>query len=204
MSINQLNQNLKKNTPEEIVAFFARQFKKPIVSTNFRPYESAILHLVNSVIPNIPVLWVDTGYNTAATYRHAEELTKQLSLNIQYYAPLKTTAYIEHLIPERELGTPELEEFTQFLKLEPFTRAMKELKPDVWFTNLRKGQTAHRDELDVVSEGMGGSYKVAPFYRYDDRALDSYLDANQLPNEFDYIDPTKVEGKRECGLHTKV
>ncbi len=47
---------------------------RAIVSTNFRPYEAAILHLAVQAQPDIPVLWVDHGYNRPATYKHAEEL----------------------------------------------------------------------------------------------------------------------------------
>ena len=31
--------------------------------------------------------------------------------------------------------------------------------------------------------------------------MHEYLKRHQLPNNFDYFDPTKVEDRRECGLH---
>ena len=74
-------------------------------------------------------------------------------------------------------------------------------KPDVWFTNLRKGQTAHRDNLDILSLGADGVLKVSPFYYYSDEQLDTYLEGHKLPNEHKYFDPTKVLENRECGLH---
>lgn len=78
---------------------------------------------------------------------------------------------------------------------------MEEHKPDVWFTNLRKGQTAFRDSIDIVSKSKDGVLKVSPFYHWSDEELDAYLEEHQLPNEFKYFDPTKVESNRECGLH---
>jgi phosphoadenosine phosphosulfate reductase len=74
-------------------------------------------------------------------------------------------------------------------------------QPDVWFTNLRKGQTAFRDGLDIVSKSKDGILKVSPFYHWSDQDLDVYLTQQDLPNEFTYYDPTKVEDNRECGLH---
>ena len=74
-------------------------------------------------------------------------------------------------------------------------------QPDVWFTNLRKGQTAFRDSIDIVSKSKDGILKVSPFYNYSDEQLDAYLEENSIPNEFKYFDPTKVENNRECGLH---
>ena len=70
--------------------------------------------------------------------------------------------------------------FTEQVKLEPFKRAMKEHKPDVWFTNLRKGQTAFRDSIDVVSVSKDGVIKVSPFYNITDEDLDTYLEETRL------------------------
>ncbi len=44
--------------------------------------------------------------------------------------------------------------------------------------------------------------KVSPFYHWSNSDLDTYLFERQLPNEFVYFDPTKVESNRECGLHS--
>ena len=74
-------------------------------------------------------------------------------------------------------------------------------KPDVWFTNLRQGQTAHRDNLDILSLSKDGVLKVSPFYYWSDSELDKYLVDHKLPNEHNYNDPTKVLEHRECGLH---
>ena len=105
------------------------------------------------------------------------------------------------------MGIPEIDDplhktFTEQVKLEPFKRAMAEHRPDVWFTNLRKGQTAHRDSLDILSLGSDGVLKVSPFFYWSDTQLDGYLSEYQLPNEHQYFDPTKVLENRECGLHT--
>ncbi|MBT8323287.1 MAG: phosphoadenosine phosphosulfate reductase family protein, partial [Eudoraea sp.] len=105
------------------------------------------------------------------------------------------------------MGIPEIENpnhvlFTEQVKLEPFRRAMKEHQPDVWFTNLRKGQTALRDTLDILSLSKDGVLKVSPFYHWSDAQLDSYLREKGLPNEHRYFDPTKVLENRECGLHS--
>ena len=43
--------------------------------------------------------------------------------------------------------------------------------------------------------------KVSPFYYWSDEKLDTYLQENNLSNEFKYFDPTKALANRECGLH---
>jgi len=69
--------------------------------------------------------------------------------------------------------------------------------------NLRKGQTVFRDGLDILSKGQDDLLKISPFYYWTDRELDSYMEKLNLFNEYDYFDPTKVDEKRECGLHNR-
>ena len=200
--IQNLNRQFKGIPPEEIISWAIGHGKKSVVTTNFRPYEVAILHAVTEVDNNIPVIWCDTGYNTPQTYRHAEELIQRLRLNVQLYVPKQTSAHRDAIMGIPQINDPRHAEFTEQVKLEPFRRAMAEHQPDVWFTNLRKGQTAHRDSLDVLSLSKDGVLKVSPFYHWSDTQLDAYLKLRNLPNEHKYFDPTKVLANRECGLHT--
>ena len=79
--IAEANASLAGKSPLEIVRWaISRSDGRAIVSTNFRPFEAAILHLVTRVQPGIPVLWVDHGYNRPATYLHAEELRRRLEI----------------------------------------------------------------------------------------------------------------------------
>tara|TARA_R110002050_G_scaffold51979_1_gene119058 strand:+ start:322 stop:948 length:627 start_codon:yes stop_codon:yes gene_type:complete len=201
LDLDKVNKELQDKSPEEIISWAISYAKNPIITTNFRPYEVAILNAVTEVQNDIKVIWCDTGYNTIQTYKHAEEIIEKLNLNIQLYVPKQTVAHRNVV-----LGVPSVDDekhtlFTEQVKLEPFKRAMQEHKPDVWFTNLRKGQTAFRNSIDVVSVSKDGIIKVSPFYNSSDKDLDTYLEEKGLPNEFKYFDPTKVESNRECGLH---
>ncbi|MEL6975515.1 MAG: phosphoadenosine phosphosulfate reductase family protein [Bacteroidota bacterium] len=200
--IEDWNHQLKEATPREIVSFALQQAKSPLVTTNFRPYEVNILHAVTQISSEIKVIWCDTGYNTLQTYKHAEELIERLSLNIKLYVPKQTAAHRDAIMGIPQIDDPLHKTFTEQVKLEPFKRAMAEHQPDVWFTNLRKGQTALRDSLDIFSLGGHGVLKVSPFYHWSDAQLDAYLEEYELPNEHKYFDPTKVVANRECGLHT--
>ena len=200
--IRDLNAQFKGLPPTEIISWALDHAEKAVVTTNFRPYEVAILQAVTEVDQDIPVIWCDTGYNTPNTYRHAEHLISLLGLNIQLYVPKQTSAHRDVVMGIPGIEDPKHAQFTEQVKLEPFKRAMLEHRPDVWFTNLRKGQTALRDTLDILSLGKDGVLKVSPFYHWNDAQLDVYLKERNLPNEHKYFDPTKVLENRECGLHT--
>ena len=201
LDLEKTNKELAGKTPQEIVSWAFSIADKPIVTTNFRPYEAAILHLVSQENKDVKVIWCDTGYNTPNTYKHAEDVIETLQLNIKLYVPKQTTAHRDVVLGIPDINDPKHKIFTEQVKLEPFKRAMAEHKPDVWFTNLRKGQTAFRDSIDILSKGADGIIKVSPFYNFSDADLDVYLQENNLPNEFKYFDPTKQLENRECGLH---
>ena len=200
--IEHLNNHFRGIPPEEIISWAILYGSKSVVTTNFRPYEVAILNAVKEVKSDIPVIWCDTGYNTPNTYKHAEELISGLKLNIKLFVPRQTTAHRDAVMGIPDIDDPRHKEFTEQVKLEPFRRAMAEYKPDVWFTNLRKGQTALRDTLNILSLSEAGVLKVSPFYHWNDTRLDAYLNERGLPNEHNYFDPTKVLENRECGIHT--
>lgn len=199
------NGELRSQSPLEIVRWAVAQAKgRAIVSTNFRPYEAVILHLISQVRPDMPVLWVDHGYNRPATYKHAEDLKKRLKLNIKAYLPKMTPAHRDAIYGE--IPTPDneaaLKEFSAIMKLEPFQRGMKELKPTVWITALREVQNPNRAALDIVSDDKNfKTLKVSPLFYWSDADMEKYLKQHHLPNEWDYFDPAKADDKRECGLH---
>ena len=205
--ISKANAELRSQSPLEIIRWAMAQAKgRAIVSTNFRPYEAVILHLVTQVQPEIPVLWVDHGYNRPATYLHAEELKKRLKLNLKAYVPRITTAHYDTVFSGVPEPTPEneaqIKAFSTTMKLEPFQRGMKELAPLVWITALRKVQNPNRAELDIVSPDTNfHSLKISPVFYWTDAEMENYLKQHDLPNEWDYFDPAKADEKRECGLH---
>jgi phosphoadenosine phosphosulfate reductase len=202
---NRLNSELREKSPLEIVRWaIAQAGGRALVSTNFRPYEAVILHLATQVQPDIPVLWVDHGYNRPATYKHAEELRARLKLNLKPYLPKMTAAHRDAIYGEIPTTEDEegLKKFSAVMKLEPFQRGMRELAPTVWITALRKVQNPNRAGLDIVTRDENfGALKVSPLFHWTDDQLEAYLAEHQLPNEWDYFDPAKADEKRECGLH---
>ncbi len=199
--LDHLNKQFRGIPTEEIIGWALDYARRPIITTNFGPFSASLLHAVRNIKGDVPVIWCDTGYNTETTYRHADEVMNLLELNMKIYVPRQTRARRDVLMGIPDVDDPGHPEFTRQVKLEPFKRAMKEHQPDVWFTNIRKGQTAYRDTLDILSISKEGVLKVSPFYHWNDTQLNAYLREHQLPNEKNYYDPTKVLQHRECGIH---
>ena len=198
------NQNLRYEDPATIIDFALGLSNKPVLTTSFGPYSASLIHAVHRQAPGIKVLWCDTGYNTPQTYAHMHNLQERFNLDLEVVAPKYTTAYLDHMYGKPNVGTPEHEAFSSIVKIDPIKEAMSRIGPDLWFTNIRQGQTTYRDDQDVLSLSEHGILKVSPFYHFDNKQLYDYLMQHRLPAEFDYHDPVKAVSNRECGIHLSI
>jgi phosphoadenosine phosphosulfate reductase len=204
MDIAKVNEELRSASPEEIIRWATSQGKRVIASTSFSPKSAVMLNLVSQVDKSIPVVWVDSGYNVRDTYLVAEQLINRLSLDIRVYIPEMTAERRNALMG----GIPQIDneelhrEFTRQVKLEPFSRAVQELQPEIWLTGIRQDETDFRKSLDIVSYDGRGILKVAPVFYWSEQEMDDYIASHELPVARRYFDPTKVLDRRECGLHT--
>lgn len=205
MDLDRINAELRDQSPEDIVRWAMQLGKRVITTTSFSPNSAAMLHMVKQVEPEMPIIWVDSGYNMADAYRVAEELMQSLSLNMKVYIPQITGERRNALmggIPHPADSPEMFNEFVRQVKLEPFQRAVEELRPEVWITGIRHEETDHRKTLDIVSVDGRGLLKVAPLFYWTEQDLKAYMEQHELPSCKHYFDPTKLNDHTECGLHT--
>ena len=121
--------NLESVSAVDRVNYAFKAFRGQLVlSTSFGIQSAVMLHLVSSQIPNIPVVFIDTGYLFPETYRFAQLLTERLELNLKTYRPLQTAAQQEALYGKLwESGLQGLEQYNKINKIEPMNRAIREL-----------------------------------------------------------------------------
>ena len=201
MDLNRINTEFGRD-PQRLTTWATSLKRTAIVSTSFGPFAAVTLHMATRAQADIPVVWVDAGYGTPAMYRFADELTALLKLNLHIVRPRRSRAHREAVDgPLPGLDDSRHPDFTREVKLEPFDRAMHDLRAGVWITGIRSEETEERATMQPVSTTASGVIKVAPVLHWNSRQMHEYLKANQLPNNFDYFDPTKVDENRECGLH---
>lgn len=199
--------------------------EKLVLSTSFGVQSAVMLHMVVSQIPEIPVIFIDTGYLFPETYRFAQALNERLNLNLKTYLPQQTAAQQEALYGKQwEQGMEGLARYNQLNKVEPMNRAVTELAATAWLSGLRRKQSSSR--LDrKVAEQQNKTLKIYPIIDWSDRDIYNYLTENNLPyhplwdkgyvSVGDWHSTSKLEAgmnaedtrfggqKRECGLHEK-
>lgn len=195
-NLDYYNQILRDKSVEEVIEFALSISSRPILTSNFAPYSASLIHAVSKAKPGVNLVWCDTGFNTDATVEFSQTIKEELPVNLCVYKSLVDHNFDE--VPSSD--SDEFEDFVNTVKLEPFQRALDEHNPDLWFTNIRRGQTAYRDTLNILSVNGENILKVSPFYFWSEPELHNYLKENNLPNEFRYYDPTKPKSNLECGI----
>ena len=183
LDLESLNRTFDQAAATDLIKWGHDAFGKGLVmSTSFGIQSAVMLGLVTSVVPDVPVIWVDTGYLPVETYRFAEKLIKRLSLNIKVYQSPLSPARMEALYGRLwEEGTIEaFNKYDSIRKVEPMQRALKDLGATAWLTGLRAKQTDHRKTLDRV-EMQANRYKLLPILHWTSRDVYMYLKANDLP-----------------------
>jgi len=184
MDLDQINQELAeaKADATQVVQWASDTFVDGLVMTSSFGAQSAVmLHLVTQVVPDIPVILIDTGYLFPETYRFVEQMTKRLKLNLKVYVPQITAARMEALHGKLwDKDVEHLKQYHQYTKIEPLQRALRELKVTAWLAGLRGQQTDFRAGLRFV-EKQNEQYKVHPILTWTTKDVHEYLKKHDLP-----------------------
>lgn len=221
------NKMLAKLTASERVSWSFELLPGPyILSSSFGIQAAVTLHLVTQQRPDIPVIFIDTGYLFHETYQFVDQLTARLSLNLKVYRPHVSSAWQEARFGKLwEQGVSGLDQYNRISKLEPMARALDELEVATWFSGLRREQSSSRTDTPFLSFERG-RYKVRPIADWTNADVWHYLKEHDLPYhplwKKGYVsvgdvqttrplevgmsdEQTRFSGlQRECGLHTKL
>jgi phosphoadenosine phosphosulfate reductase len=194
-----------------------------VLTSSFGAQAAVMLHLVNTVVPGVPVVLLDTGYLFRETYSFIDELTERLKLNLKVFRADSSPAWQETRFGKLwNQGLVGIERYNRINKQEPLDRAFSELHAGTWFAGLRRVQADTRSQIAPI-EFKRGRYKVHPLFDWSDRDIGLYLEKHHLPYhplwqkgyvsigdwhttrslaEVDSMEELRFFGlKRECGLH---
>ena len=124
------------------------------LSSSFGIQAAVMLHLMTSQRPDIPVVLTDRA---------------QLS-------PAWQEAKFGKLWEQGEDG---IKQYNQLNKVEPMTRALKEIEAGTWFSGLRRDQSSTRADKQFV-EISRGTVKVYPIIEWSNRDVYQYLTKHEL------------------------
>ena len=165
-------------TPGEIVAAALREFRGRIaLVSSFGAESAALLHLVASVDPATPVLFIDTGKHFVQTNAYREELTDFLGLaNVLRIRPGEDE--VSQSDAKGDLWRRDNDACCSLRKVRPLSRALEGY--DAWITGRKRMHGSLRSFLPLV-EAAPPHIKVNPLARWSAADLENYASAHGLP-----------------------
>lgn len=139
---------LETQTAEEVIDFiFSEQGGQRVCFTcSFQAEDVVVLDLLRKRDPDIPVLFLETGYHFPQTYEFRDRLALDWKLNLINVLPRQTVQE-----QESALGILYREEPTKCCQLRKVDPLFQALEPfDTWFTGLRREQSITRKNLKRV------------------------------------------------------
>jgi len=122
--------------------------RKACFTCSFQAEDMIVLHLLRREIPDIPVLFLDTGYHFAQTYEFRDRIAREWQLNLVNVLPLQTVAQ-----QESQFGVLYQSNPTQCCQLRKVEPLMQSLEPyEIWFTGLRREQSPSRKNLKILEQ----------------------------------------------------
>jgi phosphoadenosine phosphosulfate reductase len=135
---------------------FAENGGAPCITCSFQAEDMIVLDLLRKRRPEIPVLFLDTGYHFAETYAYRDKMQQAWHLNLTNLAARKSVAQQESefgILNQTDPG-----KCCHLRKVEPLMDGLQNY--DVWFTGLRREQSPTRKNLKVVEHHELPSGKV--------------------------------------------
>ena len=151
------------------------------VTSSFQAECVALVHLAVAVRPQIPVLFLDTGYHFAETYAYRDAIAKRFGLNLVNLLPRLTVADQESQFGILYQSAPD--RCCGMRKVEPLFAALE--KYAIWLTGLRRDQSPSRKNLEVDAEFRLPSgkamRKISPLADWTARDIWEYLKLQDIP-----------------------
>ncbi len=226
MNVDQIAEAAESLAPEQVLdtVLAARENARVCLTSSFQAEDMAVLYFLRKRIPDVPVLFLDTGYHFAQTYEYRDLMAKEWSLHLVNVLPKQT-------VPEQEsafgiLYQSDPTRCCQLRKVEPLLGALEPF--DVWFTGLRREQSPTRKNLKKVELHRLPTgktlWKVSLLADWNWEQVWSYVNANGISHLPQYdegylsigcqpctalpADPNNPRSGRwggtklECGIHT--
>ncbi|HEY0759805.1 MAG TPA: phosphoadenylyl-sulfate reductase [Acidisarcina sp.] len=116
------------------------------MTCSFQAEDMVVLHMLRAAAPDVPVLFLDTGYHFAETYAYRDRMAAEWGLRLVNILPEQTVAeqteqfgILNQVAPDRCCA---------LRKVGPLFRALEGY--ELWFTGLRREQSKSRSGLQAV------------------------------------------------------
>lgn len=185
--------------------------------------DEALVHLASASVPDLDVLFLDTGYHFGETLGTRDAYAATRPINLINILPLQTIAEQDAEYGEK-LHDHDPALCCQLRKVDPMNRALENY--DAWVTGMRRVDAPTRANIGIIEyDDKRDKVKINPLAMWSNEDLQSYIDTNSVllntlresgyesigcepctqptaPGEDPRAGRWAGTNKTECGLHT--
>jgi len=119
-----------------------------VVTNSFQAEDMVLLHMVREILPEVPVVFLDTGYHFAEVYEYRDRMAAEWHMNLINLLPETTVAEQESLFGILNQSDPG--KCCGMRKVKPLFASLEGY--GMWFTGLRREQAKSRAALSEVDD----------------------------------------------------
>ena len=117
-------------------------------TSSFQTEDMVVLHMLRKHLPDVPVIFLETGYHFSALLEYRDRLAREWRLNLINAMPRTTREEQERTHGLLHIVQPT--DCCQARKVEPLMRSLEQYS--WWFTGLRREQSPTRANLRKVED----------------------------------------------------
>ncbi len=180
-----LNTRFERVHPRDVLewALDASGLRRVAIASAFQAEGTAVMHMATTIRPNVPILFLETGFQFAETLAFKQQLTERLGLNVvDLYGELTVEQQAAEHGPRLYERDPEM--CCELNKVRPMFEALRGL--DAWVTAFRRDSSPTRAGAPFVEqyelEPGRMIVKVNPVAAWTRRDTWAYLTEHDLPH----------------------
>jgi phosphoadenosine phosphosulfate reductase len=131
------------------------QGNKVCLTSSFQLEDMVVLHMLKAYVPDVPVIFLETGYHFKEVIEYRDRIAREWNLNLINALPELSVQQYEARFGKLHIIQPT--ECCKARKVEPLMRSLEPF--DWWFTGLRREQSPTRAGLKKVEDHLTPSGK---------------------------------------------
>ena len=183
--IADLNLGFEEAQPSDILAWALEKsgLHEIAIASAFQTEGTVVIHMATQIRPDVPILFLETGFQFAETLAFKERLTEQLGLNVrdlvgEYSVDRQEAEFGARLFESNPEACCEIN------KVRPMFEALRGL--DAWVTSVRRDSSPTRAATPIVErydlEPDRPIVKVNPMANWTKPQVWGYLKEHDLPH----------------------
>lgn len=166
-------------TAQAVIAWVAKNFGVDAIAVACSMADSVLPAVVAEQIPNVEVLFLETGYHFAETHATRDEVARALPVRILDVKPKQTVAEQDAQYGEK-LYQRDPNLCCQLRKVDPLNNVLKSF--ELWFTGVRRDEAETRTFTELVQwDEKNQLVKVNPLAAWSFDELIDYATEHKVP-----------------------